>query len=423
MKTNHYFSTITAQAVKRVSTAFPARTSRSAAPMSILIFIVLAFAASCKKSESENVAARVGTHDITIKEVDSAIKQQLDSNGTSNAPLTPAELVAAQLTTLNNLIQTEALFEKAEQEKLVPDDTKVTEAIQTRKHDSKLTEDEYQKQLRQADLTETVLRDQVKRELAITALRDKEKARVQAPTEDDIRKYYSDHKADFVATRGADISIISTDPANNNSTDDAIGDAAAQEKITAIYQQLKTGADFATIASQRSEDPATAVRGGELGFVTEDQLKQGFPTRPDIPPMLMGMNPGQYTEPIRDNVSKRWYIFKLNNKREQPENLTLDTVRQDIVDKITQQRQQVLLNALIMVALAETTVKNYLADRIVSNPDTITMVKPSKLLELNKPPDQPEPHIENENASSPQTPSGGDASASSNRRRSSNANK
>ncbi|MGH9764574.1 MAG: hypothetical protein ACREAC_27375, partial [Blastocatellia bacterium] len=112
---------------------------------------------------------------------------------------------------------------------------------------------------------------------------------------------------------------------------------------------------------------------------------------------------GQYTEPLKDNVSGRWYIIKLNGKREQAQPLRFEdaNVRQSIVDRINQQRQQVLLSALISVTLAEATVKNYLADRIVSNPDTMVMMKPSKLLEQLKPAPQPTPRLEDQTLGSP----------------------
>jgi parvulin-like peptidyl-prolyl isomerase len=384
MRANQEFNTIRRATVK--SNNIPAA----------LILIAAVVAAACKSSASEDVVARVGSREITLKQIDSVIKQQLDASGSSPAALSPAELVGARLSVLDNLIQEEALFQKAKRDNLAPDDNKVNQEIQKRKQDAGLTEEQYQNQLKQTGLTEEDIKDKIRRELAINALKEREKARVAAPTEDDIKKYYEDHKAEFVAERGVDISIIATDPANNGAIDDAIGDAAAEQKIKAIYEQLKNGADFATIASQRSEDPS-AIRAGNLGFASEAMLKQSFPTRPDIPERLMKMSPGQYTEPIKDNISGRWYIFKVNAKREQSQNLTLDSpeVRKSIVDIIIQQRQQILLNALLMVAMTETSIRNYLAERIVARPERIVEMRPSALLQQSRP--QQAPQVENEN--------------------------
>jgi hypothetical protein len=203
--------------------------------------------------------------------------------------------------------------------------------------------------------------------------------------------------------------MIVVSPANNG------GDAGAEQKIRAVYEQLRSGADFATVAAQKSEDQASALRGGSLGFASEAQLRQTFPSRPDMPEKLMALNVGQYTEPVKDNLSGAWYIFKLNRKQEQPENLTLDRVRPDITNAITQQRQQVLLNALVLVTLSESSIKNYLAERIVQNPQSIVEMRPSQLLQQTTQ-QQPQPRIENENqAAAP--------AANANRPASSNANK
>ena len=176
--------------------------------------------------------------------------------------------------------------------------------------------------------------------------------------------------------------------------------AEAEQKIKRLYEQLRSGTDFATLAAQASEDPNTAVRSGDVGFRTEEQMRQMFPTRPELVGRLMGMTAGQSTEPIQDNASKAWYIIKVNSKVEQARNLSLDDVRANITNAITQQRQGILLNALVANVVNESGVKNYLAERIVQNPQIISEMKPSELLNQSKPqqqPQQPQPRFENQN--------------------------
>jgi parvulin-like peptidyl-prolyl isomerase len=375
---------------------------------------------SCQGGDSKpasEVAARVGSREITVRQVDSLIKQQLDQSGGGKA-LSPAELVAARLTVLDSLIQEEAMFQKAQKEKLEPDDSKVNQDVQKRKQDAHVTEEQYQNQLKQAGMSEDELREKIRRDLAINALRERERTRVSAPTDAEIEKYYADHKAEFVAERGADISMIIVTPANNG------GESGAEQKIKTIYEQLRSGTtDFATVAAQKSEDQQSALRGGQLGFASEAQLRQTFPSRPDIPSTLMAMKEGQFTEPIKDNLASNWYIFKLNRKQEQPQNLTLNDVRADIINTITQQRQQILLQALVMVTLAETTIKNLLAERVVQNPQSIVEMRPSQLLESSQNQQQTQPRIENQNQPAPianRSPSTAVANAN---RSSSNANR
>src|SRR6185369_2564747 len=105
MKAKRKFNTGGARAVKpflrRSNVVF-------SSPKTILAVVVLSslLIVSCKSSsdnkETEAVA-KVGSREITMKQVDSVIKQQLDANG--GGTFSSAELVAARLNVLDNLIQ------------------------------------------------------------------------------------------------------------------------------------------------------------------------------------------------------------------------------------------------------------------------------------------------------------------------------
>ncbi len=383
-----------------------------------IVILSSLFIVSCKKGTSDadgQVLARVGSHDIKESDVDISIKQQL---GSSSGLLNSEELISARLNVLNSLVQTEVLFVKAEKENLVPDDAKINEETQKRIKDSKLTKEDFERQLKDAGITEAQWRDQVRKELAITALVDKhvKNAPTEQLTDAEISKYYDDHRSEFVAVRGVDVSVIVTDPRNNNARDDAIGEAQAEQKIKDIYAQLRAGSDFGTVASQRSEHNS-AMRNGNIGFASEEDLKQTFPTLTNLFQQLMAMRPGEYTPPMKEAAAGAWLIFKLNDKREQARNLTLDdaSVRQAIIDAVNQARQQVLQNALLVVATTETEIKNYLAERVLGNPKIIGGMRPSALLQQGSQPQQPQPRFENQNQSAP-------APSNSNRASSSNAN-
>lgn len=52
--------------------------------------------------------------------------------------------------------------------------------------------------------------------------------------------------------------------------------AEADKKINNLYQQLKSGKDFAKMAKKYSLDAASAVKGGDLGWVASDELVPSF---------------------------------------------------------------------------------------------------------------------------------------------------
>jgi peptidyl-prolyl cis-trans isomerase SurA len=169
--------------------------------------------------------------------------------------------------------------------------------------------------------------------------------------------------------------MIMVDPADNSSTgitDDAKNEADAKLKIDTIYQQLQGKADFATVARARSEDINSLRGGGDVGFATEDDLKtNNFPA--DLISNFFGpMQVGDYTQPVRFGNGK-WYIFKLAEKRLTTENLTLESpgLRQQITQALTNQRKQILNEALMETALNEAKIVNHLATNMLNNPGNL----------------------------------------------------
>ena len=187
---------------------------------------------------------------------------------------------------------------------------------------------------------------------------------------------YNGNKDQFINKRGVQLAAIIVDPTDNGLQNDAKGDLDAKQKIDLIYQELKSE-DFAKVAREKSEDPNSNVNGGDIGFATEDDLKQN-----NFPPSLIGeffgtMTVGSYTAPVQFN--NKWYIFKLQAKQLQNENLTLESpgVRQRITNVLINQRRQVLNDALLKVAMTEAKVVNNLAADMLVSPDRMSGLRPA----------------------------------------------
>ncbi len=86
---------------------------------------------------------------------------------------------------------------------------------------------------------------------------------------------------------------------------DATTEAAAKEKIDQIYQQLKGGADFETVAKDVSEDSRSANQGGYVGFIG---VRHPF----EIPAFALSED-GTYTEPFKSSVG--YHIVKRISKK------------------------------------------------------------------------------------------------------------
>lgn len=86
-------------------------------------------------------------------------------------------------------------------------------------------------------------------------------------------------------------------------------DALAEQKINDLYEQLRKGADFASLASTYSDDPGSAGRGGDLDWVGEEQMIGPFEATMKNTPV------GDYSAPFKTQFG--WHILKVEGKREQ----------------------------------------------------------------------------------------------------------
>ena len=337
--------------------------------------LIIAACSSGTEAPSNTVAATVNGKKIMLAEVERLINQQAQGK---QSQFSAHDLAQARLQILDKLIQREVLFQRAEQEKLLPTEDQITTAINQQKQQAAMTDEEFARQLKQQNMTMEALREDAKKDLAINSLQDKYAGKVTI-SDREVEDYYNANKTKFVNERGVSLAVIIVDPADNTAqgiTNDAKGDSEAKAKADSIYQQLKSGpADFATVARAKSEDPQSLLKGGDIGFFSEDGLKQAGLPKEIIDQFMGPMAVGSITEPKL--VNSRWYIFKLQDKRLQTENLTLESqgpqgsVRQQIALELTNQRKEILNAALLTVALSEAKIVNNFAASMLSNPGNL----------------------------------------------------
>ena len=337
----------------------------------VVVAGLLAGCSSNSTQANENmVAATVNGRNIMLQEVERAVSQQAGGNP---AALSQLELAQARITVLDGLIKREVLFQRAEREKVLPTEAQIDGTIAQQKEQSGMTQEDFEKGLKAQNMSIETLREEARKDLAINALQDKYNGKITI-SDREVEDFYKNNPQQFVSRRGVALAMIVVDPADNSATgikDDAKNEADAKLKIDNIYQQLQGKADFATVARAKSEDYNSLRQGGDIGFATEDQLRENnFP--PELISNLMGsMQVGDYTQPTF--FRGKWYIFKLAEKRLQNENFTLDSpgVRQQITQALTNQRKQVLNAALLEVALNEARIVNNLAANMLNNPGNL----------------------------------------------------
>lgn len=102
--------------------------------------------------------------------------------------------------------------------------------------------------------------------------------------------------------------------------DASMTEAAALKQMNNIYQQLKSGKNFALMAKQYSVDAASAVQGGDLGWVTSDELVPSFAKAMD------GLAVNTISKPVKSPFG--WHIIQVLERK------VMD-------DSVAYQRQQI----------------------------------------------------------------------------------
>ncbi len=323
--------------------------------------------------DPNETAARVNGKVITMEEVDRAVKQQAQGQ---ESKLSPLELAGARLQTLQSLVEQEVMFQKAEKENIVPTEEEVTGEINKRKTESRLSVEEFDRQLRQAGLDEKSFRDTIKKGLAIQKLIDKVTARIETPNDKEIVEFFNSNADLFVKKRGVRLAAIVVDPADNGQGDTTRNEAEADQKLKEILTKVSQPAsDFAALAREYSED-ASKLQGGDLGYLSEDELKQNYPQ------LVAGfMNPqfevGRITNVVP--INGKGYIFKLQERIEKEENLTLESpeVRPQINKLLVDNRKQLLAASYQAMAMNEAKIENFLAKKVVDNPNELSGTRPA----------------------------------------------
>lgn len=337
-----------------------------------LLFASLAFAlfgVGCSHQDSDkDVLAKVNGYKLLRSEVDKAYNAQ-----TAGSPqkLNPLEDQALRLNILRQLIDIRLQLQKAEKLGIVAADDEVDSRFNQAK--SPYTKEEFEKQLTNAGLTEDDYKQEIRRNLTISKLINKEIASKITITDADIQNFYNQNKAQFNLIENrydlAHITVTSQPgPQPSGIPDKAQNEAQARKKIEMVHQRLDSGDDFATMAARYSEDPDTRNNGGELGPTPESQIKAVDPATRDA---ILKLKRDQYTSilPLIDGRSHQqvgYQILKLNSKDLAGQREISDpAVQQWIRNQLRTQREQILKAAYDEVLHDDADIHNYYAEQIL----------------------------------------------------------
>jgi peptidyl-prolyl cis-trans isomerase SurA len=273
-----------------------------------------------------------------------------------------------RLTVLRQMIDEEIMQQRAAKMNLVATDEDVNAKLVEIK--SPFTQEDFDKQLKQRNITLDELKSDIRKTLTKNKLLNKEIESNINITDAEISNYYTAHKSEFNVIEPqyhlARI-VVTGQPSqpSNLQNNKAANDADARKKIDALHNHLVNGEDFGTIAMNFSES-GDASNGGDMGSIPESAIKSDL----NVFNAVSKLKPGQITDvvPMID-ASHRiigYAIYKLlGHEAAGQREMNDPRVRQFIRQTLHDSRAQLLKNAYIdaMRNLAE--VHNYYAEQLL----------------------------------------------------------
>ena len=272
-----------------------------------LWFAVFAFTGAAAMADEQKPqggkAASVNGVVITHEEVNRQMfileQHLLSTQGTAVRPdMVPG--VRAQI--INDLIDKELLYQEAQKQKIVVDDKEVSEKMDALKN-SFPSEKVFQDEMGRMNFTEETLRTQIKKDLAIQQLVEKDILVHVKVSDEDAKSFYDSHPDLFKEPEKVRASHILI---KAEADTDPVIKEERKKKLEAVKKRLDQGEDFAALAKEFSECPS-AEKGGDLGYFERGKMVKPFEDA------AFSMNPGDVSDIVVTSFG--FHLIKVTDKK------------------------------------------------------------------------------------------------------------
>ena len=322
--------------------------------------------AGCKKqvAAGPDVWAVVDGKEIHRAEVEKYFRSRVNPEG---PPPSQEEALSLKLSILDELINNEILLEHANKTNVVASDAEVEDKFTESKNP--YTEEEFQRKLRDSGITVDDLKAELRREVSIQKLINREIISKITVTDQDVLDFYNQNRAQFnlAEPRFHLAQIVVTprpDPTvHNRKNDKSTNDAEARKKVALLEEKLNTGADFTQLAMDYSED-SSASTGGDLGFIPESSFNQSDPA---LKKAALALKPGEVSQPISVRTGGYVIVKMLAKEQAGQRELSDPQVQQAIRETLRNRKEQLLRMAYLTEARDNAQVVNYLARQVLES--------------------------------------------------------
>ena len=294
-------------------------------------------AAKAVPAQLPEVVARVNGEAINGAELESAVK---GLEGRAGGPVPADQRDRVYRGVLDDMIGYRLLIQESKTRKIaVPDADVEAQIAQIRSQFP--SQQQFEQALAAQKLTLEAVRADARNEIGVEKLVEGEIAAKIAVKPEAVSDFYKNNQDKFQQgprVRASHILIQVPQGA------DAATKAAARTKAEGILKDLKGGKDFAAAAKENSQDPGSAVNGGDLGFFEQGQM---------VPPFeqaAFALKPGQMSEIVESQFG--FHIIKVA-ERQDTRVVPLEEAKTQIEQYLQQQTRQTETQAFVAALKAK----------------------------------------------------------------------
>lgn len=249
----------------------------------------------------DRVVAIVDSDVVMQSQLDQRLREVRATIQKRGAPLPPEHVLTQQV--LERLIIENIQLQIGDRSGVRITDEELNQAMGTIAQRNNMSLDQFRAALAHDGLSYDEAREQVRREMIISRVRQRRVAERIQVSEQEVQNFLASDLGKIQLSeeyRLANILIPVPDSASPETVQ------AAARQAQELYQQLKQGADFGQLAVSRSAGD-NALEGGEIGWRKAAQLPSPFDS------MVGTLAVGDVTEPVR--TPGGFIILKLEEKR------------------------------------------------------------------------------------------------------------
>jgi peptidyl-prolyl cis-trans isomerase SurA len=322
---------------------------------------------SCKSElkVTADTAAIVNKKEIKLAEVEKVFQNKIKQ---ANQIPSSEEAQTLRLEILRQLIDDEMLMQQAAKENLEATDAEINTKFTDLKRN--FTEERFQQSLKEQGLTVEDIHEELKKTSTIEKLFNKEINSKISVSDAEISDFFNKNKQSFNLPETWHVYHILITPKSNQAQ--VLGDTKgfdaqtvqeAQDRVLRVLKRVLGGEDFRVVARDNSDDSTSAQSGGDLGFLSAQQMEQqiGPAFRQDV----QTLKPGEiFAKPVVTQYG--FHIVRVTEKSPAGQrDLSDAAVQANIRQTILGRRDNLLKAAYLDKVRSEAVVRNVLAEKIL----------------------------------------------------------